>query len=609
MSLIFRVVWPLFSITATWALLLAVIIGIGLLFQRLMRLRKVDSTRVLMAFWTGYGLVVLFLQIWHLAFPIQWPALVVVSIPGVIGFVAHARLLIGWLRGIWASRKIVVLLTVLLVLWTANQCSGPCNLFDSKVAHFNIVRWATEYPIVVGLGNLHDRLAFNHSSLLFSAMLEVGPWYRRAFHLSNGLLWIVLAFQGILGARRLFASSPRWRAVGLFEVFMLVAAFMWRYHLPTHSSTFPVSVLLLVAASALFRFLLDLEPDQATRNYDVIFICTTLAAAVCAKVTAAGFALAGCLVVMAVYVIRARRAGYSYVRTLALAAALPALMVVTLVARSVIVSGTIVYPSNLGLDVPWRIPSWRADRLGKLIQASSWTGGRREIIVGALAEGVREEGSTFKWEWVVPWLTCRRTLQQAFSPLGFIPLVLAISWVVGRRKKPEVAGSKAAWLLLVPAIVAIVFWLCTSPAPRHGGVLFWILSGTICGLLWRRQELNRKYAAVLVVVFLGCCLFLLRYPKGSKILIGPGSEFGFHPAPVLKTVPYVTRSGLTIFVPPDYTTRTTPYTFASGRTIDVPINSACGDAPLPCAPYGTPSLRLREPGDMAAGFLSGPGPE
>ena len=54
--------------------------------------------------------------------------------------------------------------------------------------------------------------------------------------------------------------------------------------------------------------------------------------------------------------------------------------------------------------------------------------------------------------------------------------------------------------------------------------------------------------------------------------------------------------------------RVEPRTLPSGLVVNVPSNETlcCWNAPLPCTPYPNPALRLRDPGNLEAGFRIDP---
>ena len=57
----------------------------------------------------------------------------------------------------------------------------PRNI-DSRMYHFQSIRWINEYPIVAGLGNLSLQLGLNQSYFLLVAFLNVFPFFGQGYH-------------------------------------------------------------------------------------------------------------------------------------------------------------------------------------------------------------------------------------------------------------------------------------------------------------------------------------------------------------------------------------------------------------------------------------------
>ncbi len=205
----------------TWGL---VLIGLGLLARPLMgrRLENLDDLPV--AFWVGWALSILLLQLVNFVLPIRpWGTLLAMAL-GVLGLVLRR----GELRAL-LDRMRRPPITVLLVLGAfaaliALRSAAPLVEGDSGEYHLATVAWNASYPVVRGLGNLMARLAFNQSFFLFAAMLDTGPFSGNAYQLANGLLLLPVVALGILAIRRLFTSTrqlaPRW----LFYALMLAPA-------------------------------------------------------------------------------------------------------------------------------------------------------------------------------------------------------------------------------------------------------------------------------------------------------------------------------------------------------------------------------------------------
>ncbi|MCK4602865.1 MAG: hypothetical protein KAU28_10395 [Phycisphaerae bacterium] len=556
------------AVLGTWAFLGLVLTGLGLAVGRLAGLRRIDADRGLMSFWMGLAVSVAFLQLWHLALPITWMALAAVSVPGIAGLLWNRRRLYGYLRSALPRKRYLLLALALVAVWLANRAIRPCTTYDSGLYHLNSVRWATEYPITPGLGNLHGRLAFNNANLLFAAMLEVGPWYARSGHLLNALIMFMLLAQCILGASRMLGGNHERRTASLFDLMLMTPAVMLVNHswIASHSTDLPAAAVAFVAASRLFSLLLNRARGAAERNYDVICVMVLLSLAVCIKASVIVFAAAGCAVAIIVHLAGAERPKRRAITTLIAATAASGLLILPWLVRGVILSGYPVFPLALGgFDVDWRVPH-------SLIEAH-----RDAIVISA-----RRSQGLGGWAWLRPWAgsfdrqIILPLVLTALAAAAYLPLRLA-------ERKPRSGGRRSGrrgCLLLLPVLVGMACWFFTAPAVRFGFFLLWLLAATLVAVTFRRFAAGagrRLLAAVLIAgVLLAVCNI-------KKFFRGPGADWGFYPTPTAEMKTFVTDSGLTLHVPS--------------------CGDQCWDAPLPCTPYPKANLRLRRAGDLSGGFV------
>src|SRR5271168_5300157 len=191
------------AVLATWFCVAVMLIGLGFGLVALVKLNQPSHQPLLTAFWLGFATILFLLQCWHFLFRIS-------ALPWIIFSVAAVP-------GLWRSRKIAarslvlvsqnriwLLLAALAVLYAANRSIGPCLAFDSGLYGRPAVKWFVSYPLVTGLGNLNERIAFNNSIFLFYAMLDHGFWQGRSHQLVNGLLLAALLLQVIPSGVRLF---------------------------------------------------------------------------------------------------------------------------------------------------------------------------------------------------------------------------------------------------------------------------------------------------------------------------------------------------------------------------------------------------------------------
>ncbi|MBL7106981.1 MAG: hypothetical protein ISS77_05190 [Phycisphaerae bacterium] len=554
------------AIIITWGLLFAIFVGVGLLVQLLMGLRKFDSDHCFMAFWMGLACTILFLQLWHLVMPVGALALATVSAFGILGLFRNKSDIFAWSRKNLAGKMGIIVALLVLAVWLANRSAGPCKTDDSGLYHLSGVRWITEYPIIPGLGNLHDRLAFNNASFLYCALLEVGPWYGKATHLANGLLLLVLGAQCILGGYRLAQPKCRKMGVSLFNLTLLTPLILTAVHswISSYNTDLPTAMIVFAATATMFAFLLRDDSDLKSQAYDVIFVLTVLAAGVCVKVSLVFFFLTAATVIVSVWLNRAWSQRTLAIKTTLKAAMMTFLLIAPWLVRGIILSGYLIYPSTFTpITVSWRVP----ENIAKWhINEIRIYGRRTEQIDG--------------WQWLGPWM--KDLERNIILPIVITLLGVAVLvWLRGSARKTRIGTTATGWLLPVTALVGVAAWFFISPVPRYGFFLFWILSGTFLAMLFHRYTPVVEEKKLRNIVLIVCIVFSIVNIK--KFFIMPPTNGGLHATPKVVAKIFTTASGLNLYVPAE--------------------GIGCWDMQLPCTPYPRKNLRLRRKEDLQSGFI------
>ena len=73
------------SVLAIWIVVSVAFVGLGFGVKQLFGLRLVNLDQCFTAFWMGFSLAILFLQVWHLAFAVSWWPLAIIITAGAIG--------------------------------------------------------------------------------------------------------------------------------------------------------------------------------------------------------------------------------------------------------------------------------------------------------------------------------------------------------------------------------------------------------------------------------------------------------------------------------------------------------------------------------------------
>ena len=260
------------AVLVAWLALGVAFVGIGRWVLRAVgrgaTLFDTGSEEFPIAFWLGWCVVLGFLQFWNFWLPIGPWALACVIIAGLTGLVTDRT---WWGRQLghflgWRTtpedrtrRRRVLIGRLLVVVWLSNRVLGSGNADDSGLYHYNVIRWANEYPVVPGLGNLNAAFALNNASFLYHAMLNTANWAGRGNHLGNGLLLLFFFCRIVASMGRLLDRKTPCRPVHVFDVVLLPAAMMLALgkDLPSPKTDLPPGLLLLLMVRTLIAVWLE----------------------------------------------------------------------------------------------------------------------------------------------------------------------------------------------------------------------------------------------------------------------------------------------------------------------------------------------------------------
>jgi hypothetical protein len=569
------------AIFLTWLALATTFCGLGLLLLRTLEPLALTTDRVLASFWVGFAAVVSILQLWHFVFPITWRTLLLILMVGGVGLFSNRTGLWIWISELhWdKERKTALLLLIIMGLWMADWATGPCTSFDSGMYHIPAVHWAATYPIIPGIGNLHDRLALNNSGLLYAAMIGTGPWFSESNHLANGLLVFMLIIQVVLGGYRLFSSPYADRSTSAFDLLIIIPAvtLIVTGDISSLSTDVAPAVVLFVTVSKLYHWLILPGRSAGDHAYDFLVLVPLFCLAVCLKATDVVFSSLAFLVTAWLM----WREGRSATRRRALwcAGALFLILGISWLMRGVILSGYLLYPSRIGgVPVEWRVPAELAEA------EMEW--------VTVYARHSVQPGLGWVRTWLMVMLQGKNLFRFLFEVL--LPTILALASAVyfvrltwqGSNWRPTARG----WLLAIPILAGVVFWFVKLPDPRFGFYLFWMGSSLCVAQLaaalpaQSRVRCNRILA--LSCVLLASFPIIFQEPSGwidrrygfvrglihSAVVI-PGGQGWLYPIPTAELHEFTTDSGL---------------------KLSVPVNdNRCWDAPIPCTPHPAPNLVLK----------------
>ncbi len=559
-------------VLAAFVVIPAVLAGWGTLFRRLCghRVRRPDD--LVSACFEGWALLLVALQIWHFAFPVNDVAAIVAAGIGVVGLaLVDGRTWRTLLRG--TPRNVPALaLALAAAVWLSQLALEGPRHGDSGDVYIPTTLWMRAYPLVVGLGNLHAPYAYDESYFLWAALIGVGPFAGRSYHVVNAALLAVLAARGLLGFWRVVVPGRRVHWTDLYWMLMIPGALA--LSLGIFFTTPSPDVGIFIIGAAAFASVLEVATaDARTATFHLLAVVLFATAGWTIKISFAG--MAGALLVVAPlawwwrFRPRLRELG----RMIAWATVIAMVALVPWLAANVLMSGSPFFPSGVGtFDVPWRVHR----------DVQTWI--ESDKYMGTVDVLWRQP--SWVWErlmnlgWNAP---------EVMLPLWIAAaaLLLAPLLALARRLRRVPRDDVGPFWIVLPPLASLLFAVRLTPMPRYAGATMWVLAigaaFVACGGWLRRSTIGRVAVA-------GATIAMSVWLASTAPTLWPGhTTFITAPAPA-----------------------TDVQTLPSGLAVNVPRGQAsCYAAPLPCAPKPDTRLKLRHPGDLAGGFeidLSLPAP-
>jgi hypothetical protein len=513
--------------------------------------------------WLGFCVVLSTLELIHLFAPINWSVTIGIAAVGCFGL---------WYKTIPPIRDVLNVLTValkrypwqslivaiMILLWCMRAMGTPNN-YDSGLYHFQSIRWLNEQPIVLGLGNLHWRLALNQAYFGFLALLNIAPFWNKG-HAAGGLFLLLLTLLTVIEIAQ--KQSAQWKysiGIVIFISLGFVAA-----STVNPSPDNAVTLLEIV----LFMYLLNLarsvsrgsqlDADFVDCARVILFLCI---AVVLIKLSSVGFALGSvlCLVLILIYT-----KSLTSVMSLRMIVILSLFILVHLL-RGYLLSGAPLFPSTIlgAWDLSWAVPKHVAIAETELIFSWARLPGVEFANQTALAEG-----------WFMAWLTKLSPLiKWMFAVSTLLMLINGVRLMKGKDSQ----GCRAEYLLYLPILCGLFFWFMTAPDVRFLGAVFTLYFALSVYLTLQNLSLNtaqslkaqstRSARYIEISVFAIVVLFSLRYLGMSSLSVNGWSEVTH-----IKTETSQTQTG---------------------QNINIPANgNQCWNSALPCASIFNDALRF-----------------
>lgn len=437
--------------------------------------------------------------------------------------------------------------SLLFVVALLKTVVSPTN-WDTGLYHAQSIRWLETYPVVPGLGNLLDELAFNSSWLTLNALFSFPFLFGQSLHLLTGWLFLLISVFFLSKTQALFDGKIHPSAIAAL-VFLFLARRLLLWELSSPGTDAPTTLLIW------YLVLLEIEQLESRQTISPTFYVALILTAiftVTVKLSA--------LPILLWIILPGFRLNRPFLkRTVWLAIAGSALVLLPWCIRNVILSGYLVYPvPALDLfDFDWKVPAPAAR------DAAEW------IRAWARLPGIDKE-ITLSYslpEWLPLWYNHQQIfdLILLFGSLASFTLFFTAALLT---------KHKSLFFPSLLCFLGVVFWFWQAPDFRFGyGFIGALLACSITGLV---QLVERTYFLPRLVQWLAILSLLV---------------FALYQMPKLSNA-YDTLITFPI-MPADYPESDYNLIQVNNVTLHVPEHKQCWYAPLPCSPYYPERLFLR----------------
>lgn len=387
-----------------------------------------------------------------------------------LGPLANLLLLAGGLAAAWWQRQALktylreshaVLrqthwLTLLAFLAVAGvvllKSVGLPENYDTGLYHAQMIHWIETYRAIPGLGNLADRLAFNSSWLVLSALFSFAFLSVQSFHSLNGLLAVLMTAYALGRFEGLFKGK-----LGLSNLAAIALPFLLRrifsLELSSPGTDLPAALLVWVVITISLAKIDEGSLAQRDHHYWLALILALFAVTIKLSVL---------LILLLPAYFQFRQARPAQPVALASAAGLSALILFPWMARSFVLSGYLVYPLwQINIAQPdWQIPA------GNVRGTAAWIRSWAKI-----ATNQREWVESLPVSaWLPIWYQNLVSLDRQVMILNVasvLPLAGLAVFQILKNGLARVLRSPLAWVYFC-LLAGIGFWFFQAPAPRFG---------------------------------------------------------------------------------------------------------------------------------------------
>ncbi|MBQ2803541.1 MAG: hypothetical protein IJF07_06550 [Lachnospiraceae bacterium] len=372
-------------------------------------------------------------------------------------------------------RKVVIV--ILFFVWSYFSSRGYM-VYDTNLYHGQSIRWIEEYGVVKGLGNLHERFAYNSSVFCLTALYSMKFLLGRSMHCMTGyvaFLMSVTVLDVAKGFKRKKLLLSDYASIGL--IYYLTT--LCNEIISPSSDYLSMSMVFYIIIKWLRQVEKDKEQDELV-PYSLLCVCGVYALS--AKVTA-GLILI--LLLKPAYLLLKQKKW----RDILLYLSMGIIVAAPWLIRTVVISGWLFYPFP-ALDL--FSFDWKMTKVAYIQadadQVKTWARGL--YAIGYVDLPITE------WfgNWFVTQLTATEKLLVLADIFGCIFTICYGLWILVKKKW----RSKDTFLVLLTLTCSYLYWQFSAPMVRYGYAYILLVAAITAGLIIE----NFKFARVVHIAIL-----------------------------------------------------------------------------------------------------------
>lgn len=370
---------------------------------------------------------------------------------------------------------ILISAVIVFIAWTCGSIDHP----DTSLYHIQAIKWIENYGVVPGLGNLHNRFAYNSAFMCLQALFSFS-WLLglKSLHSVNGFICLFFFLYAILSFDY---TKNKLELSDFFKgAIILFIALSTDYISSPGTDLFPMLIMLYICS----KWCSVYEQNNNYNNsfqiddsvYEYGYLCVVAVYALTLKLSVALFVL------LAIYplVIFIKK---KQVRAIIFHALSGIIVLLPWIIRNVIISGYLIYPfPQIDIfNVDWKMPASVAKY--DSMEITVW--GRTTCDVTTIDDGL--------FSWIGHWVECNNGLLIwiAFASIAFILVYTVWSCITvftnrdNRIYLVKNYSREHLWSLnslIIVSMAAIMFWLISAPLYRYG-MAYLLVAVSIAGYL------------------------------------------------------------------------------------------------------------------------------